>query len=263
MPEPLYRSIVMTAKGLFKGLGLDIDVVGAENIPLHGGALLAINHTSYLDFALGGIPADMRGRRLVRFMAKDSIFRHKIAGPLMRGMKHIPVDRDAGSQAFRDAVAALKAGELVGVFPEATMSRSFDIKELKSGSIRMARAARVPVIPMIIFGGHRILSYDTKDFSRGKQICMTVGSPLDLDPGLDPDAANEILSETLKQLLAQTVDRYRDKPTGAPWIPARFGGGAPTLVEAEVIEERARADRLARRQQSDRHHKSVRRDKRD
>ena len=247
MADPLYRSIVLTVRGLFKGLSLDIDVVGAENIPLHGGALLAINHTSYLDFALGGIPADMRGRRLVRFMAKDSIFRHKIAGPLMRGMKHIPVNRDAGSQAFRDAVNALKAGEIVGVFPEATMSRSLDIKELKSGSIRMAKVANVPVIPMIIFGGHRILSYGVKDFSRGKQVCITVGAPLEFDPGMDPDQANELLADTLKALLAQTIERYRDKPDGAAWIPARFGGSAPTLTEAENIESEVRAAKQLKR----------------
>lgn len=248
MTDPLYRSIVFTARGLFKGLALDIDVVGAENIPLQGGALLAINHTSYLDFALGGIPADMRGRRLVRFMAKDSIFRHKIIGPLMRGMKHIPVNREAGSQAFRDAVNALKAGEIVGVFPEATMSRSLDIKELKSGSIRMAKVANVPVIPMIIFGGHRIRSYGVSDFSRGKQVCITVGEPLVFDPNMDADQANELLSDTLKELLAQTIERYRDKPDGAAWIPARFGGGAPTLAEAEVIENEVRAQKLAKKQ---------------
>lgn len=247
MADPLYRSIVFTARGLFKGLSLDIDVVGAENIPLHGGALLAINHTSYLDFALGGIPADMRGRRLVRFMAKDSIFHHKIAGPLMRGMKHIPVNREAGSQAFRDAVNALKAGEVVGVFPEATMSRSLDIKELKSGSIRMAKVAKVPVIPMIIFGGHRILSYGVKDFSRGKQICITVGAPLEFDPEMDADQSNELLSATLKSLLAETIERYRDKPAGAVWIPARFGGGTPTLAEAEIIEDQVRAAKQIKR----------------
>ncbi len=248
MADPLYRVIVLTAKGLFKGLSIDVDVVGAENIPLEGGALLAINHTSYLDFALGGIPADMRGRRLVRFMAKDSIFRHTIAGPLMRGMKHIPVNRDAGSQAFRDAVSALKAGEIVGVFPEATMSRSLDIKELKSGSIRMAKVAKVPVIPMIIFGGHRLLSYGVKDFSRGKQVCITVGNPLEFDPGMDPDQANELLSDTLKVLLAQTIERYRDKPAGAAWIPARFGGSAPTLAEAEIIESEVRAAKQLKRE---------------
>ena len=69
MAEPLYRGIVTVFKGVFRGLGMRIDVAGEENIPREGGAILAINHTSYLDFALGGIPADLRGRRLVRFMA--------------------------------------------------------------------------------------------------------------------------------------------------------------------------------------------------
>lgn len=248
MADPLYRAIVGIAKGGFAGLGLKIDVRGEENIPLTGGALLAINHTSYLDFALGGIPANMRGRRLVRFMAKDAIFKHRVAGPLMRGMKHIPVDRDAGSQAFRDAVAALKAGEIVGVFPEATMSRSFDIKDMKSGSIRMAKVAKVPVIPMIIFGGHRILAYNVKDFSRGKPIVMTVGAPLDVDPAMDAEEANNLLRERLRELLAESIERYPDKPDGAPWIPARFGGSAPTLQEAEEIEIRVRAQKQAKRE---------------
>ena len=247
MVEPFYQTIVLIVKGASRGLGLKIDVVGEENIPLVGGAILAINHTSYLDFALGGIPANRRGRRLVRFMAKDSIFRHKIAGPLMRGMKHIPVDRDAGSQAFRDSVAALKSGEIVGVFPEATMSRSLDIKEIKSGTIRMARVAKVPVLPMIIFGGHRILSYGVKDFTRGRCAIIMVGEPLDIDG--DPEEGNYRLREALRELLAQAVERYPDKVSGASWLPARLGGSAPTLEEAEVIEVAAQLERAAKRAQ--------------
>ena len=247
MIEPFYQTIVLIVKGAISGLGLKIDVVGEENIPLVGGAILAINHTSYLDFALGGIPANRRGRRLVRFMAKDSIFRHKIAGPLMRGMKHIPVDRDAGSQAFRDSVAALKSGEIVGVFPEATMSRSLDIKGIKSGTIRMARVAKVPVLPMIIFGGHRILSYGVKDFTRGRCAIIMVGEPLDIDG--DPEEGNYRLREALRELLAQAVERYPDKVSGASWLPARLGGSAPTLEEAEVIEVAAQLERAAKRAQ--------------
>jgi 1-acyl-sn-glycerol-3-phosphate acyltransferase len=180
-------------------------------------------------------------------MAKDPIFKHKVAGPLMRAMKHIPVDRDAGSQAFRDAVTALKAGELVGVFPEATMSLSYDIKELKSGSIRMASAAKVPLIPMIIFGGHRILSYNTRDFSRGKQICITIGQPLVIPAGTDSDAANVMLSHALKDLLAITVARYKDQVPGSPWIPQRLGGSAPTLDQAIEIEAAAREARISKK----------------
>jgi 1-acyl-sn-glycerol-3-phosphate acyltransferase len=245
MSDLVYRPIVVAARTFFAGLGLKIDVVGEQNIPATGGAVLAINHTSYLDFALGGIPADRVGHRLVRFMAKDSIFRHPVAGPLMRGMKHIPVDRDAGSAAFRDAVAALKAGELVGVFPEATMSRSMEIKEIKNGAVRMARAANVPLIPMIIYGGQRLLSYDHKDFSRGKPIAMTVGEPMPLPRGVNPDELTEELRRRLAVLLDETLVRYPDKPPGAWWIPARLGGSAPTPEEALEIEARIRAAKEA------------------
>jgi 1-acyl-sn-glycerol-3-phosphate acyltransferase len=245
--DPVYRPIVFAARTVFAGLNLHLDVVGAENIPRSGGAILAVNHTSYLDFALGGIPADRVGHRLVRFMAKDGIFKHPVAGPLMRGMKHIPVDRDAGSAAFRDAVAALKAGELVGVFPEATMSRSFEIKEIKNGAVRMARAANVPLIPMIVFGGQRVLSYGVKDFSRGKTICITVGEPLPIPKGSNADEVTEQLHARLVALLDETIDRYPDKPLGAWWIPQRRGGSAPSLEEALEIEERVRREKAEKR----------------
>ncbi len=208
MAEPLYRSVIWLAKGLFAGLGLRIDVVGADHVPLTGGAVLAINHTSYLDFALAGIPADQRGRRLVRFMAKDGIFRHPVAGPLMRGMRHIPVDRSAGAAAYAQAVTAVRSGELVGVFPEATMSRSLRIQPIKSGAVRMALDSGAPLIPMIVYGGHRILSYDTRDLTRGRPIAITVGEPMDLPRALDE--GSELLRERMTDLLDRTVARYPD-----------------------------------------------------
>jgi 1-acyl-sn-glycerol-3-phosphate acyltransferase len=249
MGDPVYRPIILAARGVIAGLDLRFDIVGVDNVPRSGGAILAINHTSYLDFVLSGIPADRVGHRLVRFMAKDGIFKNPVAGPLMRGMKHIPVDRDAGSAAFRDGVAALKAGELVGVFPEATMSRSFEIKEIKNGAVRMARAANVPLIPMIVFGGQRLLSYGVKDVTRGRTICITVGPPVPMERGADVEVVTEDLKSRLAGLLDETIDRYPDKPGGAWWIPNRLGGSAPTLAEAEVIEKRVREEKAARRAQ--------------
>ncbi|MDI1288469.1 MAG: lysophospholipid acyltransferase family protein [bacterium] len=251
MSDPVYRPIIQGAKVFFASLGLKFDIVGEQNIPRTGGAVLAINHTSYLDFALSGMPAHLAGHRLVRFMAKDGIFKHPVAGPLMRGMKHIPVDRDAGSAAFRDAVAVLKSGEIVGVFPEATMSRSFEIKEIKNGAVRMARAADVPLIPMIVFGGQRLMSYGVRDFSRGKAICITVGEPIPIPRGSNPDVVTEELHERMAGLLDVTIDRYPAKPAGAWWIPKRRGGSAPTPEEALAIEEQVRAERAAKKAASE------------
>ena len=257
MTDIVYPPIVFTAKTLFKALGIKFDIVGSENLPRVGGAVIAINHTSYLDFALSGIPADRIGHRYVRFMAKDGIFKHKVAGPLMRGMHHIPVDRDAGSQAFRDAVRALKSGELVGVFPEATMSRSMEVKEIKNGAVRMAVSANVPLIPMIVFGGARILSYGRKDLTRGRTVAMTIGTPMHPSRSDDAELVNGQLHQTLQQLLDETIDRYPpptpkelNLPEGAWWLPARRGDSAPTLEEAEAIEVQVRAERAARKEQS-------------
>ncbi len=143
MRDLVYPPVLLAARGVFRALGLRFTIEGAHHVPRTGGAVLASNHVSYLDFTFVGYGARDAGR-LVRFMAKESVFRHPVAGPLMRGMHHIPVDRAAGSAAFRGAMSALKAGELVGVFPEATISRSFELKEFKAGAARMAQAAGVP-----------------------------------------------------------------------------------------------------------------------
>jgi 1-acyl-sn-glycerol-3-phosphate acyltransferase len=225
----VYRPVVWGFKSFFSVLGIRFDVTGVENIPETGGAVIAINHTSYLDFALSGIPAHRRGKRLVRFMAKESVFRHRVSGPLMRGMKHIPVDRAAGTQAFNEAVRVLRAGELVGVFPEATMSRSMDIKAVKSGAVRMAQEAGVPIIPMCVLGGARLYSYGHRDFSRGRTIAMTVGSAMDIRPDADLTEQTEVLRLRMRELLDETVARYprgAEDDRGEWWIAARLGGTA-------------------------------------
>lgn len=231
MADFVYPPVVLAAKAAFKGLGIKFVIEGAENLPRTGGVVLAINHTSYLDFALGGIPAEAI-RRHVRFMAKQGIFNHRIGGPLMRGMKHIPVDREAGSQSFRDAVGALKAGEIVGVFPEATMSKSFEIKEFKNGAVRMAISAKSPIVPMIIYGGQRILYYGHKELTRGRTVCLTMGEPMYPERGQDPDALTVELRSRMQVLLDQTLDRYPAPLPGedAWWLPRRRGGTAPQYV---------------------------------
>lgn len=246
MADPVYRPIISAARLAIFSLRMKFDIVGLEHLPLTGPALLAMNHTSYLDFVLGGYPSHLRGRRLVRYMAKDGIFQHPVAGPLMRGMKHIPVDRDAGTAAFRDAVDYLKRGELVGIFPEATMSRSLEIKEIKNGAVRIARSGNAPLIPMIIFGGQRMLSYGHRDFSRGRTVCITVGEPMSAPRGVDADEITAQLHGRLAALLDETIARYPDQPAGAWWIPARLGGSAPTPQEALVIEEQVRAAKAAK-----------------
>jgi 1-acyl-sn-glycerol-3-phosphate acyltransferase len=99
----VYPPVITLVKGFWKYLGFRFDFQGDENIPRKGGAILAINHVSYLDFAIAGTAA-LPVKRFVRFMAKKELFDHKIAGPLLRGMHHINVDRNNGAPSY---VAAL------------------------------------------------------------------------------------------------------------------------------------------------------------
>ncbi|MGC3861753.1 lysophospholipid acyltransferase family protein [Micromonospora chersina] len=244
MPELVYPPVILAAKTMFRALDLRLRVEGSHHVPRTGGAVLASNHVSYLDFIFCGYGAH-ESRRLVRFMAKDAVFRHKVSGPLMRGMKHIPVNRAAGAGSYASAVAALRRGEVVGVFPEATISRSFTVKELKNGAARMAQEAAVPLLPVALWGTQRLWTKGRPRTltRRHTPITILVGEPI--DPAAYPDG--NALTAELRTRLTALVDRaqreYPDQPAGADgswWQPAHLGGTAPTPEEAAELDRPGR-----------------------
>lgn len=249
MSDWVYRPVVRTALGLFRLLDFRFDLRGVENIPTYGAAVLASNHVSYFDFMFVGLSAHRRRRRLVRFLAKESVFRHPVSGPLMKGMHHIPVDRSAGAAAYRQAIAALAAGELVGVFPESTISRAFVPRPLKAGAARMALQAGVPLIPIVVWGGHRVWTSGRRpDLRRHVAVSIWVDEPLVPAPAEDAVGLTQRLAERLDRLVGEVISRYPDRPEeGAPWwLPAQAGGSAPTREEAAAAEARAIAIRSGR-----------------
>ena len=247
MRDITYPPIIVTAKLAFRALGLKFQMTGTEHIPRTGGALLAVNHISYVDFVLGGFAAQP-SKRLVRFMAKRELFDHTYAGPLMRSLHHINVDRADGLGSYEEGLRYLEMGEVVGIFPEATISRSFEIKELKTGATRMAAEAGVPLIPVILWGTQRMMTKDhPKDFSRGKTIAISVGEPLH-PTGEDPVADTAELRSVMSSMLDRTIRDYPadEQPPGSWWLPASYGGSAPTPEEAKVLdaeEKRRRAEK--------------------
>ncbi|MFF0816263.1 lysophospholipid acyltransferase family protein [Rhodococcus sp. NPDC003318] len=243
--EPFYRTIIGVARTLFFAEGLKFTISGSEHIPASGGAVIAINHTGYMDFTYAGIPVrDVK--RYVRFMAKKEVFDNKISGPMMRTMRHIPVDRAAGADSYHAAVDALRAGELIGVFPEATISRSFEIKDFKSGAARMAIEADVPIIPMVIWGSQRVWTKGhPKRLGRtNTPISMAVGAPI--APVEPAEALTAKVHTAMETMLHALQDGY-EHPAGAYWVPARLGGGAPTLEEANRMDAEEAQAKAARR----------------
>ncbi|MBW3086269.1 hypothetical protein KEM60_02481 [Austwickia sp. TVS 96-490-7B] len=247
--EPVYDSVVALTRAVFAAQGLRFRITGAHHVPREGAAVMVINHTGYMDFTYAGFAAERAGR-LVRFMCKDSIFHHRVAGPLMRGMKHIPVDREAGAASFKTALKALRSGEIVGVFPEATISRSFELKEFKSGAVRMAQASGAPLLPVVIWGSQRVWTKGKpKRMGRtGTPIAVRVGEPIPVPKNADPAEINAELKRRMAEML-EIEQREYPTLTGADlqFLPARLGGTAPSLEEATALDEQeAHERRLAK-----------------
>jgi 1-acyl-sn-glycerol-3-phosphate acyltransferase len=250
--EPVYGTVIALVRTVWRVQGLRFTVIGQENIPATGGAVVAINHTGYLDFTFAGLPTFERGDRKVRFMAKQEVFDNTITGPIMRGCRHIPVDRASGAASYDVAVERLKAGELIGVYPEATISRSFEIKEFKSGAARMAIEANVPIIPHIVWGAQRIWTkgHPKKLWRPKVPITVAVGEPI--QPTLPAPELTALLHSRMQHLLEKVQDSYGPYPGGEFWVPHRLGGGAPTLAEAAQLDAEEANQRAAARAARDR-----------
>lgn len=137
----------------------------------------------------------------------------------------------------------------MGVYPpEATISRSFEIKEFKSGAARMAIEAGVPIVPVVIWGAQRVWTkgYPKRLGRTNTPISIAVGEPIaPFEPASELTAK---LRSTMQELLHDLQKNY-DHPAGEYWVPARLGGSAPTLEQADKMDadEPRRKPRLARR----------------
>ncbi|MBW0013925.1 lysophospholipid acyltransferase family protein [Mycobacterium sp.] len=233
MAEPFFRLAEMVVPAFAAMNGTKLKFEGLENIPARGGALIALNHTSYLDWMPASIAAHERKRRL-RFMIKAEMADVKAVNYVIKHCQLIPVDRRDGHEAYAVAVQKLREGELVGLHPEATISRSYELREFKSGAARMALAAQVPLIPMIVWGAHRIWPKDhpKKVFRNKVPITVAAGRPL------LPLGTPEELIATLRQAMNAILYRVQEEyphPEGEFWVPRRLGGGAPSRDDSQAI----------------------------
>jgi len=233
MAEPFYRFGELIVPPLVAMNGTKFTFHGLENIPLRGGALLAQNHTSYLDWLPSLFAARERGRRLY-FMIKAELADVKAANYVIKHARLIPVDRRTGHDAAAVAVQRLRAGELIGMHPEATISRSFELRQFKTGAARMALEAQVPIIPVIVWGAHRIWPKDhpKKVFRNKVPITVAVGRPL--PPRDDAERLNAALRDAMNALLYRVQEEY-PHPEGEYWVPERLGGSAPSQDDSRAI----------------------------
>ena len=242
--EPVFRTLEIASSTAIRAAGTKITYQGLENIPSHGGAVVAINHTSYIDFMPAALGTRRRKRR-IRFLIKSEMQEVRIVNFLISRTGTIPVNRQAGADAYLEAVRQLEAGELVGVYPEATISRAFGLKDFKSGAARMALEAQVPIIPCIVWGAHRVWTKDhPKQLGRNKfPFTVRYGTPLPpVGTSVRLDAA---LRQRMSAILREVQLAY-PHPVGEWWVPESLGGSAPTLEQAKKLDEEELAERARR-----------------
>ena len=249
--EPIYTAALAAGRAMFGALRLRRTVIGVQHLPDEGGAVIAMTHFGYMEFALVEWAMWLHNRRRIRFMTKKSVFETRVIGSFMRNMKHIPVDMKAGASAYASAVRALQSGELIGVFPEAGVSASFTIRDFKTGAVRLAAEAGVPLIPLALWGGQRLMTKNRKITLRerfGVPIVIVVGEPITVTVADDVMAATAQLKTTMEALLETAQQAYPNDGAGQWWQPRDLGGTAPTPEEAAAAD----AERDLRRAQDPR-----------
>ena len=142
-----------------------LEVKGKENLPLTGGAIVAINHRSNWDVVALGASSP----RKLGFMAKAELFKYKIGAAFFTALGAFPVQRGKGAiSAVKAALSRLRNGEIVAMFPEGTRVREGETVEPKQGAVVLSTRAQVPIVPINISGKYRWMS----------KITVTYGEPI-------------------------------------------------------------------------------------
>lgn len=236
--DPVYKVVNGAGRAALWVLGLDVRWTGAEHLPRRGPVILAATHASYLDFVVIERAAVTRGR-YVRFMTRHDVWNVPVVGPLMSGMQHIPVNREAPVHAYLRAKKLLRRGEVVGGFPEAGISYSYTVRPLMRGFLSLAQATGAPVVPLAGWGAQRVYTVGEPDppldWTRGRRVDLAFGPAMYVGKGDDLTERTHELGHALTGLLegVQLLPHHRPRPGEvASWYPAHLGGHAPTRQRA-------------------------------
>lgn len=210
--------------------------VDGLKIPATGGCVLAMNHLSHVDPLTAAVFTHDHGR-LPRYLAKSGLFRNRALGFFMRAAGQIPVERSSSSAAgaYAAAVAAVRAGECIVVYPEGTITREPDLWPMKgkSGAARIALETGCPVIPIGQWGAQDLLAPYAKkpDLFPRKTIHIVVGDPVDLSDLLERPRTAEVLAEATERIMTAItaiVEEIRGERAPAERFDPRRSGVAET-----------------------------------
>lgn len=177
-------------------------IEGVENVPRQGAGVIVSNHLSLVDPFVVGYGAN----RMVSFMGKEELFSTPIIGFVIRKVGAFPVDRSRRDPAsMRTALSVLKAGELLGMFPEGTRGTTGEMLEVRTGAARLAARTRTPIIPVAVINTNR--GMPPGKMVRPARIGLRFGQPFELtelydrnDKGEAMDRALDLIRERIEAL---------------------------------------------------------------
>ncbi len=185
---------------IIKPFFLRLRIEGRENVPRRGGCVFAINHTAGPDYVIVGYASP----RQVFYMAKAEIFAfHPLVAWLVRSAGAFPVQRGRGdTHAVEQAVAMVRAGHIVGMFPEGTRSKNGQLQRGKTGVARIAMSGNAPIVPVVVIDSEPVLR-DFKKFQPRPHVTLRFGAPIapvgDAD---DPEAVRHMTSTMMLAMAA-------------------------------------------------------------
>jgi len=180
---------------------------GLENIPSEGHALVACNHISYFDPLAHGYFM-VKAHRRPRFLAKSELYGNWLLRHVLEGARQIPVQRGSGAKGpVEMAEKALHDGEVVMIYPEATLTKNPDHTPMegKTGIARIALGAEVPVVPLAVWGSQNVdMKHGFKLGRFGTPIWLKAGTPLDFsayEGGKDdPEGLRQVTDQVMAEL---------------------------------------------------------------
>ncbi|WP_264738415.1 lysophospholipid acyltransferase family protein [Cytobacillus firmus] len=171
------------------------EVIGKENFPAEGGVLLCSNHIDNLDPPVVGINAP----RPVYFMAKEELFNVPVLGKILPDLNAFPVKRGMSDrEALRKGLGILKEGNVLGLFPEGTRSKTGQLGKGLAGAGFFALRSEANVVPCAIIGPY-------KAFSKLK---VVYGKPIDMKELRERKASAEETTELIMSEIRKLIEDY-------------------------------------------------------
>ena len=190
---------------------------GLENVPREGPCLVACNHISYFDPLAHGYLL-VKAHRIPRYLAKSELYEQWLLRRVLEGAKQVKVYRGSGDAGPVEAARrALRAGECVVVYPEATVTKNPDFSPMraKTGIARLTLTSEVPVVPVAVWGSQHVWQRDgARSLKFGRPIWVKAGPPMDFSSYSDDEMDNETLrtvTDHVMDEIAQLVEDLRSR----------------------------------------------------